>query len=354
MTAPSGHIEIERRIDSITIGARHRKEPGDIAALADSIDRLGLLQPITITPDGVLVCGWRRLLAIRRLGWTTTRVWVRSGISDRLSGLLAQQDENTLHKPYCQLEAAALYRELKQVMAEEAAQRQTATRFGSTNETNTPPRAVTPGGVRPGADSAPPHPTSPDARKTRRQAAQLVTGTASYSRLEQIGALQEVATDPDQPTAVREMTARELEAIENGAPVDPAYQRVRAALQVAAHDTHDPNGNDADDAVTEDLHQRAAEAVARAKRRPRGARRPNRRQDASASARRPSVRSFVLTWADLDGWVSGYDPAEVGVGLSESEWDSFERVLREVNEFAAKARSARASRTPGAPESATA
>ncbi len=40
-------------------------------------------------------------------------VWVRSGISDKLSRLLAQQDENELHKPLNELETAALYRELK-------------------------------------------------------------------------------------------------------------------------------------------------------------------------------------------------------------------------------------------------
>jgi ParB family chromosome partitioning protein len=361
-----GHIELERRIDSILIGVRHRKDAGDIAELADSIDRLGLLQPITISPDGVLVCGWRRLLAIQRLGWTTTRVWVRSGISDRLSGLLAQQDENTLHKPFSQLEAAALYRELKQVMAEDAAHRQAATRFGSTPAApiGPAPRAGDGGEGGPGADSAPPAPVgtgadsappprpgSPDARKTRRQAAQLVTGTASYSRLEQIGALQEIAADPNQAAAVREMTARELEAIENGAPVDPAYQRVQAALQVAAHATHDSSTGTAPIGDAEDLHRRAAEAVARAKDRPRGRRRSKRTGGAAGSeSHRPSVRSFALTWADLDGWVAGYDPTEVGTGVSQSEWECFERVLGEVNEFATAARAARASSSPAPPE----
>ena len=77
----------------------------------ESIERLGLLQPVTITPEGVLVCGWRRLEAVRRLGWHSMKVWVRSGISDKLESLLAQQDENQLHKPLNELEKAALYRE---------------------------------------------------------------------------------------------------------------------------------------------------------------------------------------------------------------------------------------------------
>ena len=69
MSETRGHIELDRAIDSIVVGIRHRKDPGDLNPLMESIERIGLLQPITITPEGVLVCGWRRLEAVRRLGW---------------------------------------------------------------------------------------------------------------------------------------------------------------------------------------------------------------------------------------------------------------------------------------------
>ena len=134
MSAPAGHIELERTVASIGVGHRHRTAFGDIDELAASIDRDGLLQPITITPEGVLVCGARRLAAIKKLGWRTVNVWVRSGISDRLGHLLAEQDDNVLHKPLTQTEAAALYRELKTLMAEDAARRDAATRFSSDNQ----------------------------------------------------------------------------------------------------------------------------------------------------------------------------------------------------------------------------
>ena len=84
-------------------------DPGDLTALMQSIEEVGLLQPITVTPDGVLVCGWRRLEAMRRLGKRTLSVWVRSGISDQLSHLLAQQDENEQRKPLSPVETARLY-----------------------------------------------------------------------------------------------------------------------------------------------------------------------------------------------------------------------------------------------------
>jgi len=90
-----GHIELDRTIESIVIGHRHRRDLGDIDALAASIERMGLLQPPTLTPDGVLVCGTRRIAALKKLGRKTVNVWVRSGISDRLGQLMAEQDENT-------------------------------------------------------------------------------------------------------------------------------------------------------------------------------------------------------------------------------------------------------------------
>src|SRR5690625_1566525 len=124
MSAPAGFIELERTAASSQVGRRRRTELGDIDDLAASIDRDGLLQPITITPAGVLVCGARRLTAIRQLGWKTVNVWVRSGISDRLGHLLAEQDDNVLHTPLPQTEAAALCRELKVLMADDATHRQ--------------------------------------------------------------------------------------------------------------------------------------------------------------------------------------------------------------------------------------
>ena len=43
-------------------------------------------------------------------------------------------DDNALHKPLTSLEAAALYRDLKKVSAEDAARRQKASQFGSEHD----------------------------------------------------------------------------------------------------------------------------------------------------------------------------------------------------------------------------
>jgi len=54
-------------INSIKIGKRFRKDLGDIDALARSINEVGLLHPIVITPDGELLAGQGRLEACKKL-----------------------------------------------------------------------------------------------------------------------------------------------------------------------------------------------------------------------------------------------------------------------------------------------
>ena len=61
--------QISRPISSIHIGKRHRKDMGDVVALARSMADLGLLQPNVIRPDDRLLAGHRRLatLPVRKL-----------------------------------------------------------------------------------------------------------------------------------------------------------------------------------------------------------------------------------------------------------------------------------------------
>lgn len=65
-----------RPVDQIIVGKRFRRDHGDIDGLAASMAEVGLLQPIVVTPDGVLLCGERRLLAAKRLGWTEIPVTI--------------------------------------------------------------------------------------------------------------------------------------------------------------------------------------------------------------------------------------------------------------------------------------
>jgi ParB family chromosome partitioning protein len=341
----TGHIELERTIDSIVVGVRHRTDLGDIDALAQSIEEVGLLQPVTITPAGVLVCGLRRLEAARRLGWPTLRVWVRSGISDELSHLLAQQDENQQRKPLTPLEAAHLYNEVKRLMAEEAAARQANTRFGSAGF---------------GAVSGAEGPTAPrGSGDARAQASRLITGTQSFARLEQINKIEQVHRDAGTPASVRDLAATMLAQIEAGAPVEPAYKRLRAALELASapatlsgrgaegdsqEHSQDHSEGDSEDDSEDDLARLAAEALARV--RQHDARKGLRGlKTKTISPHHRSLRSFILTWTELEGWSHMYDVDALARSLTTDDWERFERVATETTVFAERLRAARLATT---------
>lgn len=310
-----GHIELERQVDSIRVGVRHRTELGDLRQLMDSIGRLGLLQPVTIDPDGVLLCGRRRLEAVKRLGWNTVRVWVRTGLSDALSQLLAEQDENATHKPLSPMEAAAMFRELKTVLAEDAARRQKASRFGADDETP---------GPRGGAESAPPQ-SAPG--KARVQAARLITGRSSHQVLERISEIERVSADSTRPAHLRQIAADELEAIRNGGGVDPSYQRVKAAIRLALLNTPPETSEEIVAQANETLAQSRKDHARRVK--------ENRAKRASAAANaKRSVRSFALMWGELDGWSKHYDTSAIASELKDDDWALFLRVLDETKNFA--------------------
>ena len=56
-------------VGSIKVANRIRKEFGDIESLAADIKENGLINPVTLTPDGKLLAGERRLRAVKSLGW---------------------------------------------------------------------------------------------------------------------------------------------------------------------------------------------------------------------------------------------------------------------------------------------
>lgn len=107
-------------IDNINVGDRVRRDLGDVDALAKSINAIGLIQPIVITPDGTLLAGQRRLEAVKRLGWgeipavtleTTRNLWV-------------EHDENVLRKDFSPSEAVALARTTEDQERKRARERQ--------------------------------------------------------------------------------------------------------------------------------------------------------------------------------------------------------------------------------------
>lgn len=351
-STPAGALTVA--VDSIVVGARHRKDAGDLDALAASIHQLGLLQPVTVTPDRVLVCGWRRLEAVKRLGWKSIKVWVRSGISDPVTALLAERDENTQRKDYNPLEKEALYREIKELLREDAARRQAETQFGGAqrNENKKTGKIAADGGVH---RTSPVRPDSPvevaqdhaGQGKVREQAALIVTGRKSQNTLERLGMLVDLTRDTTRPDHIRSLAAEALARIEGGHPVYPEYEAVRAALAAT-----DPDQQTIEPITVADVQEllgtvRKNENPPHAPSNDQAGDRENSQVDGTRRAvSTSSLRQWATIWHSLKGWTTQYDPTVIAASASETDWTTFREVLAETSAFGRRAQSARKANRP--------
>ncbi len=81
------------RVSDIKVKNRIRLHPGDISALKESINRIGLLHPIVIDLDNKLIAGERRLEAVKQLGWEHVEVKVVE-VKNKKDRILIEADEN--------------------------------------------------------------------------------------------------------------------------------------------------------------------------------------------------------------------------------------------------------------------
>jgi ParB-like chromosome segregation protein Spo0J len=98
-----------RPIADININQRHRHDLGDVTALAASIKDIGLLHPVVVNPDGVLIAGARRIEACKQLGWTEVPVRV----VDLTEIVRGEYAENTHRKDFLPSEIDAIRRALE-------------------------------------------------------------------------------------------------------------------------------------------------------------------------------------------------------------------------------------------------
>lgn len=82
-------------VDSIIVlrDERQRRELRHIEELAESIHRLGLIHPIVVDENNVLVAGERRLTAVKMLGWSSVTVQ-RAADLDPLAAHAIELEEN--------------------------------------------------------------------------------------------------------------------------------------------------------------------------------------------------------------------------------------------------------------------
>ena len=129
MSAGSG---LSLPLDAVKIGTRHRRDMGDIDGLARSIKAVGLLHPIVIRPDGLLIAGERRLVACRKLGWAEVPI-TEVDLDQVARGELA---ENSDRKDFLPSEIDAIRKALAPI--EEAAAKERMSEGGKVGKLSTP------------------------------------------------------------------------------------------------------------------------------------------------------------------------------------------------------------------------
>jgi ParB family transcriptional regulator, chromosome partitioning protein len=82
------------KVTDIIIKERIRKNSGDLTGLKESIQTFGLLNPIIIDMDNHLISGFRRLEAVKLLGWEYIEVKIMDAPSKNFR-LQLEKEENS-------------------------------------------------------------------------------------------------------------------------------------------------------------------------------------------------------------------------------------------------------------------
>jgi ParB family chromosome partitioning protein len=103
------------RLDEET---RIRKDVGNISSLAESIDAVGLINPILIDEEMKLLAGFRRLTACKNLGWKDIEVRIVELNGDRLKMLDVEIAENFFRKDFTPEEILSTENRRKEILEE--------------------------------------------------------------------------------------------------------------------------------------------------------------------------------------------------------------------------------------------
>ena len=203
------------RIADIVVQDRHRRDVGDLKELARSIENLGLLHPVVVTPERRLIAGLRRLRACESLGWQEIAVTVVGSLEDGLRGLVAERDENLCRLPMKPSELVALGRAI------EAIERPKARAEGHRGGRG---QTLGPGAKAFRTDEVVAEAIGMSGR-TYRRAKAVVTAAEEGSK------------------EVREVAVRALEQMDQTGRVRPAHESLQAAANGAKAKEQAPNGD---------------------------------------------------------------------------------------------------------------
>jgi len=191
------------RIDKIQILDRHRADMGDLTDLAASISAIGLLHPVVVNTDMVLVGGRRRLAAVRSLGWTECPVRIVENLTDAAALLKAERDENTCRKDMTMSELVAVGQRIEELERPKATERQTA--------------------------NLPNGPRVPIGEETYHRTSDVVGPALGMSRRTYDRAKSVVGATQDEDPEVRAIAEEAVKEMDATGKVRPAEDKVRAA-----------------------------------------------------------------------------------------------------------------------------
>lgn len=205
-------------IDAIVIGKRVRRDLGDIEALAESIRTVGLLHPPVVDGEDHLVCGFRRLQAMKRLGWTETPVTFAKDASDELAALIAERDENTCRSDFTPEEMVNVARQIRGI--EEKAARARLAEAGRKSAPGRPAETS----EESSEVSVPPRLRS--SGETRERVAKAVgVSHPTLAKAEKV--IEAAESDPD--PIVRQVAEKARTQMNETRRVEPAYRAVEQA-----------------------------------------------------------------------------------------------------------------------------
>lgn len=194
-------------IDEIVVDLDQRyRKPSEEAvnAMVASIEKYGLINPLTLKPDGQLVAGYTRYLAIVSLGWSTVPVTFKA--ANELQGLELELDENVVRTEMNPIEAAKLRNRINEL------------------RTDANPDKV--------HSNAPTGKTQAERRKNWAAESGAAASGVSRTTMDRVDEITRFAEDTTAPDSVRITANQVLAQIEEGTlRVEPALRQVVEAAE---------------------------------------------------------------------------------------------------------------------------
>ena len=103
------------KISDIKVKRRVRKDLGDLGPLNDSLRNYGLLNPITLDKNNVLIAGERRLEAAKSIGWESINAIIIHRTIDKVSKLEMELEENNQRTEFTDEELLEGYHRLERL-----------------------------------------------------------------------------------------------------------------------------------------------------------------------------------------------------------------------------------------------